>query len=225
LEALQPFTNAYGWSISLTEAAISVGPLYYFEGEPILAHRSIQRPQPNHNRWFFIPEAHAHPGHYQSGEALGQVLEPTSFDLLGGEMELPGGEGVTGIVRSARFSFGSPIVGPAALLLGENLVTVSGVATKEDRTIEFFAGANEQDILDRNGDLEVEGCTFDAIHIDGDGRVTLRFDPRFWIDQVDFSLLGDESPAQLVRGEPVHRAFVRGVVKAAVYHFSYEAVQ
>ena len=138
----QSFTTAQGWDVTLTRAVISTGPFYYFDGAPPLV-------QLEHlPRWQLavdvlgIASALAHPGHYKAGEALGQMLDSWSVDLLAGGAELPTGEGVTGLYRSASFSFTSPPEGPMAS--GRNVLSLSlrgaaEVRFEEDR---FFMRSN-----------------------------------------------------------------------------------
>ena len=64
-----------------------------------------------------MKSAFAHPGHYVPGNAKGEMLTAYSADLLAGGM-LGTGDGVTGLVRSATFSYATPATGPAAAELG-----------------------------------------------------------------------------------------------------------
>ena len=59
-------------------------------------------------RWWAIREAHAHPGHYEAGGTIGEMLTPTSVDLVQGVTDLGTGPGITGTALSARFSFQAP---------------------------------------------------------------------------------------------------------------------
>ncbi len=114
------FENGLGWHVTLERALIATGKLGYFDGVPPLAQRGPapslggQPLRPVLGELFGLGLAWAHPGHYQAGNALGEMLEPWSIDLLDGESELGDGDGVTGTYRSARFSFGSPARGPFA---------------------------------------------------------------------------------------------------------------
>ena len=72
---------------------ISTGALYYYDGEPAF---TAVRTTPLERLWAIISPistAYAHPGHYVSGNAMGQVLEPFSVDLLGDVATLPAGAG------------------------------------------------------------------------------------------------------------------------------------
>src|SRR5687767_7139382 len=76
----KPITNAAGWTLTFDKVAVSAGPLYYFEGAPLVARSGPTLL----DRLLGIGVAHAHPGHYTEGDALGQMLEASSFDLKRG---------------------------------------------------------------------------------------------------------------------------------------------
>lgn len=109
-----PFENEHGWSVTLTEAKIDTGPLYFYEGAPLFTRV-----------WdWMVPSAYAHPGHYVEGDALGDFLESATIDLLASEPVLVGrGDGVTGSYNSVRFE--------------GRTAQVSGTATKDGNTVEF----------------------------------------------------------------------------------------
>lgn len=221
--ASSSFTNAYGWSITLTKAAVSVGPLYYFDGAPIVdARLSPERPADILERWVSIRSAHAHPGHYEQGNTKGEMLEPSSVDLLNGPFELPAGDGVSGVFRSARFSFSAPPAGPAAALLGEHVVIVEGDAVKGELARAFVATADLSDVLDENGAPVVEGCDLSEVNVQADETVEVEVNPAVWLDQIDFEPVAESqagSPAPLEPGTAPHKAFVRGLKKGAAYRF------
>ena len=121
--ALTRFTSALGWEIELSQAAIAAGPFYYFDGVPPLVLQERPTNWQYAARFLGLSLAHAHPGHYQPGNAMGQMLESSSLDLLDGVADFPDGDGVSGSYRSARFTLGvsaSPMPSPAR---------VSGAAT------------------------------------------------------------------------------------------------
>jgi hypothetical protein len=130
-EADRSFDNAFGWSVQLDTAWIAGGELYYFDSAPAIlasaasqswwdtpqklvestAHEpkrdAAQKSWQNWPQWLLgVGDALAHPGHYQVGDALGQMVEHWSADVLAGKQTLPNGEGVTGTYRSARFTVG-----------------------------------------------------------------------------------------------------------------------
>lgn len=225
----QPFTNALGWTITLSKAHLSVGPIYYFEGAAFTARRAPRRPERERGgaapllerlaRWA-IPEAHAHPGHYQAGEARGEMTEPTSVDLMQGPAALADADAVSGRFRSARFTFGAPPVGPLADELDGHVVVVEGRAEKDAEARVFRARARVDDILNAAGDPAVEGCAFEEVVIDEPGTVTLVVKPTVWLDQVDFEEV-DGATADLPAGSVAQRGFTRGLKKGTAYAFSF----
>lgn len=217
-----PFVNAYGWSVKLTAARLSIGELYYFSGPPVVASLS-PRPRLDWRGAFAIPAAHAHPGHYTEGDALGQMLEPETVDLTG-EVTLADSDAVTGHYESARFSFESPPAGDLAPQMEGHVVWLEGEATKDGAVLRFRATADEADILNADGNPFVEGCVFETADIEESGTVTLAIHPAIWLDQVDFGEVPAELDADRVDlppGEAPHKAFVRGLQKGTAYEFSY----
>lgn len=97
--------NDHGYSVAITRARLHLGPVYFYSGEPLFTRRAEEA-------WPWrlliraaipVGTAHAHPGHYQEGEALGELLLSGSFDLLGpGPATLGTASGVKGTYRSAQ---------------------------------------------------------------------------------------------------------------------------
>jgi hypothetical protein len=205
------FTNGYGWNVTVDRALVSIGPLGYLEGAVVA------------QRWWAIREAHAHPGHYEAGGTIGEMLTPTSVDLVQGMADLGTGPGITGTALSARFTFQAPPEGPFAGELGTNVVLIEGSATSASETRAFRAVATVDDVLE-GGAPAVVGCAFEKGSIGADGTVTVHLRPSVWLDQVDFALVpasADAAPLELARDQTPHKAFVRGLKKAAAYGFSY----
>lgn len=224
----EPLTNAYGWSVTLTKVAVSVGALYYFDGAPIFSAGLAPAPRaPSLGRRFGLREAHAHPGHYQTGNAMGQMLTASSVDLAEGPADLADGEGTSGVYRSGRFVFGDPPKGPSAAALGGKVVVLEGKATKGAMTRFFRASGAAADALDTEGEAKLEGCAFSgAPTVEGDGEVTVEVKPGVWLDQVDFEPLAEGSegaPVELSPADEAFKAFARGLKKGTAVVFSYGA--
>lgn len=224
-----PFTNALGWSVRVTRAFVSVGPLRYFDGAPVLA-RTAPPPSPlwttaTRRAWDFVSirEARAHPGHYAPGEAKGAMTGSLAIDLVAPVSELPEGEGVTGPFRSATFGFASPPAGPLAAELGGAVARVEGEAQKDGETRAFRFVATADDVRGADGEPTVEGCPFEEVVVEADGVVTVHVRLAVWLDQVDFAELpaGGATPAEAARGTKPHEAFARGLKKGAAYVFSF----
>lgn len=225
---LSPFTNAYGWSVKLSKVAVSLGAAYYFDGAPIFsAGASPPRSRPRFGHFFAVRAAHAHPGHYVPGNALGQMLTPSSADLALGPADLADGEGTTGTFRSGRLVFGDPPVGPAAATLGASVVVLEGEAKKGALVRVFRASGSAADAADSYGEPRLEGCVFTGEpEILADGVVTIHVRPSVWLDQADFEPIaesGDSAPVDLAPGDEAFKAFARGLKKGSAVVFSYEA--
>lgn len=237
----QPRVNALGWTVTLSAAYLSVGPLYYYSGDPVLSRRHDPKSK-QQDMWasvgdWFIKPAYAHPGHYIEGAAMGQMLVPTTIDLLGGSVvQLADGEGVTGITNSARFTWQSPPTGELAAALEGHVILTKGTATKAGTTILFIAKADEPEVHDGNDKAEVAGCAFGSspgqvgVNMDGDGTVTLTLSPSVWFDEVDFDyvIAGDAGAPEAdangvvdIAGTLAWQGFIRGVKKGTAYEFSY----
>jgi hypothetical protein len=227
------FENAMGWEITLTKLAMSSGPIYYFDGAPIeSAARSRDLPPRPLLPTFFDPSwgllsphvAYAHPGHYDPGEAKGEMLEPASFDLAQGPANLPAGDGTSGVFRSARFTWQSPAQGALASELGADVLIVEGTATKGEFEKVFKLVAAKADTLDAADKPELEGCTFEEVDVQSNGLVTIAVDPRVWLDQADFSDVEespDGTPVEVPAELEAARAFVRGLKKSTALTFRF----
>jgi hypothetical protein len=224
-EDAQTFTTAQGWSVRLTRALISTGPFYYFDGAPPLVELEVRPRWPLAAQALGLGTAFAHPGHYQAGEALGQMLDSWSVDLLAGGADLPMGEGVTGLYRSASFSFTSPPEGPMADALASHAVIVEGLAERAgDAARRFRAVADLADVERSAADGYINGCQFDELDIEGDGLVTVAVTPKVWFDLVDFSELqpaSDDSAVELPVDSQPKIAFALGLAQLSAYEFSF----
>lgn len=236
----QPMVNALGWSVTLTEAYLSVGPLYYYSGDPVLSYR-MKRKSGFESLWasvgnWLVTPAYAHPGHYIEGAAMGEMLVPTTLDLLGGPVDLAVGDGVTGMTNSAKFTWQSPPQGSLAPALQGHVILTKGTATKGATTIQFIAKADAPDVHDGDDKVEVAGCAFgtspglSGVNMDGDGTVTLTLSPAVWFDQVDFTYVApgatgapaaDATGVVDIAGTLAWEGFIRGVKKGTAYEFSY----
>ncbi len=220
------FETAFGWSVKLDEAFIAGGALYYFRVAPPI----VQVVKSHDWRFAWRPllgvnVAHAHPGHYQAGDALGEMLEPWSVDVLEGNTRLADGYGLTGRYRSARFSFSSKVSGSAAKALDGHAAVVRGTATFDgEETRYFVAIADLADIEKSVSDGAVYGCRFEEVDVEGDGTVTVEVKPRVWFELVDFSELepGSETePTTFPADSQPLIAFAQGLADLSAYQFSY----
>jgi hypothetical protein len=238
----QPMTNALGWSITLSKAYLSVGPLYYFAGDPVLSrHSASSSRQFEIANWvsgLLLKNAYAHPGHYVEGAAMGQMLEPTTVDLLHGSVDLADGNGVTGFTNSAKFTWQTPAQGALASALAGQVIWTRGIARKDAVTVRFIAKASGTEVVNGDEHVEVAGCAFGSapgevgVEMTGDGTVTLTLVPHVWFDQVDFAYAAPNAEAAPspdaegfvdIAGTLAWQGFVRGVKKGTAYAFAYRA--
>ncbi|MCC6217570.1 MAG: hypothetical protein IT376_22115 [Polyangiaceae bacterium] len=211
--SLAPFLNAAGWTVQVTRAIVSLGPLYYHSGAPVVARL---RP------WWIglgVRIAHAHPGHYVQGEVLGESLTERVVDLAQGPIVLGAGEGVTGTARSARLTFSEAPSGELARALAGGVVRIEGTAERDGAVLEFGATVSASDLRDSTGTVGVAGCSLTDGEITGDGTVTLAVRLEEALDQVDFVDLAAAGRVDLPPASRAHQALVRGLRKAATYEF------
>ncbi|MBX3209419.1 MAG: hypothetical protein KF764_30580 [Labilithrix sp.] len=221
------FTNAKGWTISITKAAIATGAFYFYDGETLFAGRSPGA-SPRAPGSFprapggFVRSAFAHPGHYVPGNAKGELLVASSADLLAGGL-LGHGDGVTGLVRSATFGFGAPASGPLAAELGASVIVLEGSATKGAATRVFRAEIAPDEVKDTKGVMQIEGCPFASTDMESDGKVTITVKLPMWFDQVELDGAPespDGKPALLPDGL-ARNQLVRGAKVGLAYTFAY----
>lgn len=217
-EAMNGFESGLGWHVTLDKLILTVGPFHYFDGAPPLVQNDVER-------WLGLGTAYAHPGHYQAGNALGEMLETTSVDLLAGPMDLADGEGVTGIYRSARFTFPEAPSGPMAGQLGAHVALVEGTATKTgEETRVFRAIGDFSEIAKSESKAEIAGCQFVETNVEGDGTVTLTVTPHVWFNIVDFAQAepgAPGAPAEFPVGSQPAIAFTQGLAQLSAYRFEY----
>lgn len=205
------FVTASGWNVTLTEATLSTGPLYYFDGEPAFTRAPRRRFE------FLKPiqTAYAHPGHYVPGNAVGQMLVPQTFDLMAaGPFAMADGTGLTGPVRSATFSFSQDDAGVAA--------RVSGSAERDGGTVYFTFEATLADLERSASDAQISGCTFAEDVIDGDETVLVTVKPRVWFNLVDFAQVAPGTADAPTRVDPAsvpHIGFALGLAQLSAYEF------
>lgn len=201
-----PVTTESGWTVELSTAELSVASLYFFEGEPLFA-RVDRRPMHERLLGLVIGTAHAHPGHYVEGEALADLLEPVTLDLLAPDQRLGQANGVSGAYNSVRV-----VLKPAATL-ENHTARMAGTATKDGVTVRFTAH------LDL--DQAIEGVAFGADLEASGGEVHLAVDPAEWVRRIDFGTLDATQVVELQDGTQPYNAFTRGVENTAAFHFSW----
>lgn len=223
--ARAPFTTGFGWDVTLSKAAVATSGLYYFDGPPPTAlYHQPKRGLGERFAGFFIGTAWAHPGHYQSGTALGQLLlaQPVAIDLLApAPTALPEGEGVTGTYRSARFVI--PQSAPADPNLGGHIAVAEGRALKTGDAaatpIFFRLVADYADVSASITNGAVDGCVLEEAMVTDSGSVTVAVKPVVWLNLVDFSKIAPGTEAAPT--EARDPGFSQGVTQLSAYRFTY----
>lgn len=221
-EISAPFMTETGWTVQLSKAGVSIGSLYYFDGEPAFVRREAPR------RWLAsvlgLGVAHAHPGHYIAGDALGQMITPAYADLLAGTSKLPDGTGLTGDYRSARFKLSAPTADPGLTALGSNVAIAEGVARNGTQEVHFKLHASYADVAKSVSNGEVDGCVFSETDVETSGTVNVTVVPHVWFNLVDFAGVAAGSaaaPTDIAAGETAQIAFALGVVQLSAYRFAF----
>ncbi|MBX3232395.1 MAG: hypothetical protein KIT84_22485 [Labilithrix sp.] len=217
------FTTGFGWDVTLTKAAVATSGFYYFDGPPPTAHHRA----PAKKRGLgdlFVGTAHAHPGHYQAGTALGQVLlaAPVAIDLFAAApLVLPDAEAVTGTYRSARFVI--PETPPADTILAGHVALAEGRALKKDDAnatpIFFRLVADYADVSESIKNGAVDGCILDEAVVTEAGTVSLAVRPAIWLNLVDFSKIAPGTEAAPTEAKDA--GFSQGVTQLSAYRFAY----
>ncbi|MCA9554631.1 MAG: hypothetical protein KC933_31640 [Myxococcales bacterium] len=190
--------NQHGYIVTLTRAEASIGPVYFFEGEPLFARVRRQA------LGLLIGTAYAHPGHYQEGAAVAELLDPRVVDLMAGDAAALGtADGVTGAYNSAELTFG-----PSADLDGV-AIRVAGTAEKDGQTIAFSGSLTDT--------ITIEGITFGATVGTNTAKVRASIDLGAWLERADFGALGADGV--LTPGDQPHNALSRGVDNTSSIRF------
>jgi hypothetical protein len=192
------FTTSRGWSVRVTEARVSLGPLRWYEGPPIFALRWWERA-------LGVSVAHAHPGHYVPGAALADMLAPRVVDLTAGAVVLSAADGVTGPAQSAHMELQPPPAGGDTAT-----VFVRGEATLASQRVRFRGSLALA--------LNLEGVT-----APGDIDRTpweLQVSVGRWVDRVDFAVLTPSAPdaeVEFATDSQAANAFYRAATNVGSY--------
>jgi hypothetical protein len=227
--AQTPFENALGWRVQVEGAWLSVGSLRLLEGAP-LSLRNTER-----GAWWsewLVGTAHAHPGHFQEGDVVAEMLTPQSVDL-GVVTQLAPSSALDEEAHSGKITFQSPPAAPHPAALGGQVLRVVGRAertTEEGVTLtrHFVADAGPEDVASgpTTGATasEITGCPFSGERLAAGGTLRLEVDVALWLHQVDFESVASgapESPTPLSEEPRASNGFLRGVRKASAYRFRF----
>lgn len=151
-----------GWSVALTTATAHLESVRFFEGKVLVTRRAPWW------RSLLVSEAWAHPGHYQPGEALAELLAPLELDLL-----------ATGPVRWGDASALTGSYGSMQLGFGAGGLQLEGVATRGAETVDFSAQYTPESALD--------GVAFDYELTTAPGTMQLHLDLQALLSRIDFA--------------------------------------
>lgn len=201
--------NERGWTVTVESAHVSVGPVRFFEGRVLLSRRA-----PRFD-WYSLlgGTAHAHPGHYLPGDALGEVLTTRTVDLLAGAT-LGDASAVTGEYGSMELTLQAPTAATDAQgVLGGHAVRVRGTARNADGgTVRFDAMADLP--------VPVAGVRFEKSLGMEAGRVRIAMDVGQWLGRIDFATATDpdaDGVYTFPAGSQAMNALVRGVEDTTTY--------
>lgn len=192
---LEPITTDLDYRVELTSATLAVDDLKFAVAGD--AHASLLRKVSN----ALVPVAHAHPGHFQSGEVTGELPGHFALRFVPGKPRLVGTATLlVGTYRSVNFTLSYASEGDVAAddpALGHTAV-LSGTATREGRRIDF------QVRIDSPVGRELVGIPFEQQVTEAAEPLTLRLVTRdplendTLLDGVDFALLDGDGDNQVL---------------------------
>lgn len=188
--ATEALVTDSGWTVRLTKAEASLASARFFAGKVLLSRRGGWTGQ--RLAGLLWGTAHAHPGHYQPGAAMGELLAAKQVDLLAGATPWGHATGTTGEYGSLQLTLEAPGL------------RLAGSATRGDVTVDFETPAVARTL---------EGVRFEHAMNASDGEVRLRVDLAVILSRVDFS--GESG--LLREGGAAANGFVRGVMDTSAY--------
>ncbi|MDX9722584.1 MAG: hypothetical protein RBU37_17690 [Myxococcota bacterium] len=214
------FETYAGWKVELDTALLSIGPIYFYEGEAEDGSLASL---------FSLPSAYACPSHaqYNKGRVLGELLRQEPVDLLVGRSELGALDGLSGRLRAAELhlhpwgEISSTPNNGASQALAQQTVLFRGQAQLGEQSIAFEA---HLDIPDEGLMRVVESIDTDVeLRGDGSGRVLFEV----LLDQVfatvDFaSLTTQEQNVYVFTADTqAYNALLRGLRSRYAYRMSW----
>ena len=211
--ATKDLANDHGYRVTVASASLHVSAVHFFSGDPLFTRRDEGLPR--RLARLFVSVAHAHPGHYQEGDAMAEVLQAGTIDLIGPARLLGRAAGVTGAYRSAQVTLAETTMGGK-----KYLAYVEGKAAKMDQEVAFSGSLS--------GTIKVSGISAGATVDEQVKTVRMTVDLGRWLERIDFSKLAPCSPGstctpQLMKpGSQAHNAFSRGVNNTSAFTFSWK---
>ncbi|HWV36865.1 MAG TPA: hypothetical protein VN033_00115 [Vulgatibacter sp.] len=194
-----------GWTVTLEEAAVAIGPVYLLTEPPPSARRGRLLD-------WIVPRAWAHSGfeHFDGGEVRGEYLGRFVIDAVRpGLQAIAAARGLAGRVRSVNLEL-QPPAADAPSLRGHQAF-VRGIAARGDETIPFEGGL---DLPDAGAGRKVAGIPAD-VELDDGVTVVIELHPERWLAEADFSALpappGGDERRRIAPGTQPHDAWALGV--------------
>lgn len=225
-DAAQPlsFTNDQGWSITLSEARVVLGPLYLNTIAPLEGDRRspLQRIGD-----LLLPSAYADgEAHLGSGRIVAQVTTQVEVDALAPALAaVPGGgDGIDVPALTAEvwlFNRDGALGGAA--------VRVTGTARRDELEVPFEGAlVIDQSLVSAGGSIDearkVRGIPARVTPSEG-GALRVRVDPRGWFDGADFRELtagaAREGRYRFTAQDNVGRAFLNRVRSRSSFTVSF----
>jgi hypothetical protein len=189
-------TTDLGFEINLSEARLALADLEFTTAGELHSARLT----PGISR-FFVASAHAHPGHYEGGEIIGEAKGRFLVDWFeGDEAELATATLIASEYTSANFTFarGDDELDSQDLLSGHTAV-LGGVARRDGFELAFTF------VVDSPEDRLLVGAPFEATIIENeDGEILFRLEPRDELgtstlfDSVDFESLDADGDGEVL---------------------------
>ncbi|MCG5053358.1 MAG: hypothetical protein KA712_10405 [Myxococcales bacterium] len=207
------FVTHTGWEVTIEEACIAVGPVYFFAGASHLQQAARVRGVAERLSTLLWPRAHAHPGdtHFRGGEVRGEWLGQVALDALAPAATPLGDQnGLAGAVGSFSLRLdppGGPLIDDPCLR-GHH-AWAHGTASKDGAQIAFEGGL---DIAAVGTNRRVDGLPLVGAFEDGTA-VVIAVRPSVWFDQAEFDSLVKKAPSgrwQITPESQVHRAWFIG---------------
>lgn len=204
------FTTATGWTVTLTDAHLVMGPVYVLSPIETTLRQVLA-----------MPVALAHGGHddFAGRTVRAEWLEQADVDLLAVERTALGlADGSAGPAGDVTIDLDPPHPSIAEATRGHH-AWIAGAARMEDFTVEFEGGL---DIPDEGLSRRVEGVIASGEYDEG-GEVTITVHVSSWLDQMHFERLDAPAsgPREITAGSQPYAAWYIGARTSSAFSSTY----